>query len=89
VSASLVGLTTVTDALSAKAHKPLPGLEGVKDIASDPRFAAGVPTASLSPDAAYLGLVLLPSRDMRNGRLVDGDAGAADDKEGLDGDIRV
>ena len=30
-------MTTVTDALSAKARKPSPGLEGVNDLTSDPR----------------------------------------------------
>jgi hypothetical protein len=49
------GLTTVTDALSAKARKPSPGLEGVKPLASGPWFAAGVSTAPLLPDAAYMG----------------------------------
>jgi len=44
VSASLEGLTTVTDALFAKARKPSPGLEGVNDLTSDPRVAAGVST---------------------------------------------
>jgi hypothetical protein len=68
VSASPEGLTTVTDAL-----------EGVNDLTSDPRFAAGVLSALLSPDAAYIGLVLPTSGDMRAGWLVD------DDDDGLDG----
>jgi len=41
VSASPEGLTTVTDALSAKARKPSPGLEEVHVLTGDPRFAAG------------------------------------------------
>ncbi len=41
------GLTTVTDALSAKANKLSPGLEGVKVLPSGPWFAAGVLTAPL------------------------------------------
>jgi hypothetical protein len=49
--------------------------------------------APLLPDAAYIGLVLSTPGDMRAGRLVDDDdalpPGAADDEEGLDGDIRV
>ena len=40
VSASPEGLTTVTDALSAKARKPLPGLEGVKFLPSGSWIAA-------------------------------------------------
>ena len=58
VSASPMELTTVTDALTAKARKPSPGLEGVKVLPSGPWFAAGVSTAPLLPDAAYMGLVL-------------------------------
>ena len=50
VSASPEGLTTVTDALSAKARKPSPGLEGVKVLPSGPWFAAGVSAAPLLPD---------------------------------------
>jgi hypothetical protein len=80
-------LEMVTNALSAKARKPSLGLEGVKEPASDPRFAAGVSTAPLSPDAAYIGLVLPTPEDMRAGRLVDDDDAlppdAADDEEGL------
>jgi hypothetical protein len=64
------GLTTVTDALEVvKARKPSPGLEGVKDLPSDPWFAAGVPMALLLPDAAYIGLVLPTFGDMRVGGL--------------------
>jgi len=48
VSASPEGLTRVTDVLSANPRKPSPRLEGVKDLQSDPRFVAGVPTAPLS-----------------------------------------
>jgi len=55
VSASPEGLTNVTDALVAKARKLSPGLEGVNNLTSDPRFAAGVLSALLSPDAAYIG----------------------------------
>jgi len=44
VSASPEGLTTVTDALFAKARKPSPGLKGVNDLTSDPWVAARVPT---------------------------------------------
>ena len=47
VSASPEELTTVTDALSAKARKPTPSLEGVKILPSGPWFAAGVSTAPL------------------------------------------
>jgi hypothetical protein len=83
LSASPEGLTTMTDALSAKARKLSPGLEDVKDLPSDPWFAAGVSTAPLTPDAAYIGLVLPAPGDMRVGRLVN------DDEEGRDGDIRV
>jgi hypothetical protein len=79
VSASPEGLTTVTDALVAKARKLSPGLEGVNDLTSDPRFAAGVLSTPLSPDVAYIGLVLPTSGDMRAGWLVD------DDDDGLDG----
>jgi hypothetical protein len=83
VSASPEGLTTVTDALSAKASKPSPGLESVNDLASDP----------LSPDAAHIGLVLPAPGDLRAGRLVDDDhalaPGTTADDEGLDGDSRV
>ena len=68
VSASPEGLTTVTDALSGKAHKPSPGLEEVNVLTGDPRFAAGVPPAPLSRDAAYTGLVLPMHGDMRAGR---------------------
>ena len=81
------GLNTVTDALVAKARKPSPGVERVNELTSDPRFAAGVPRAPLSPDAAYIGLVL--PIDVRAGRLVDDDdalpPGTADDDDGLDG----
>ena len=56
MSASPEELTTVTDALSAKARKPSPGLEGVKVLPSGPWFAAEVSTAPLLPDAAYMGL---------------------------------
>jgi hypothetical protein len=79
VSASPEGLSTVIDALSAMTRKPSPGLEGYNDIASDPRFAAGMPPAPLSPDE----LVLPTLGDMRAGWFV------ADDEEGLDGDSRV
>ena len=93
MSASPEELTTVTDALSAKARKPSPGLEGVKVLPSGPWFAAGVSTAPLLPDAAYMGLVLPMPGDMSAGRLVtDDDAlppDVADDKEGWDGNIRV
>ena len=51
VSASPEVLNTVSDAMSAKAHIPSPGLEGVKVLPSGPWFAAGVSTAPLSPDA--------------------------------------
>ena len=54
--------TTVIDALSAMTRKPSPGLEGYNDIASDPRFAAGMPPAPLSPDE----LVLPTLGDMRD-----------------------
>ena len=67
----------VTDALSAKARKPSPG----------------VSTAPLLPDAAYMGLVLPMPGDMSAGRIVDDDdallPGAADDDDGLDGNSRV
>ena len=79
VSASPEGLSTVIDALSAMTRKPSPGLEGYNDIASDPRFAAGMPPAPLSPDE----LVLPTLGDMRAGWFV------ADDEEGLNGDSRV
>ena len=69
-----------------------PGLEGVNVLTGDPRFAAGVP-APLSPDAAYIGLVLPTPGDMRAGRLVDDDdalpPGTANDDDGLDGSSRV
>jgi hypothetical protein len=81
VSASSEGLTTVTGALSAKERKPSPGLEGVNALTGDPRFAAGVPPVPLSPDAAYIVLVLPTPGNMRAGRLVDGD-------DGLDGNRR-
>jgi len=93
VSASPEGLTTVTDELSAKARKPSPGLEGVKVLPSGPWFAAGVSTAPLLPDAAYMGLVLPMPGDMSAGRLVNDDGalppGVADDEEDWDGNIRV
>ena len=93
VSASPEGLTTVTDALTAMARKPSPGLEGVKVLPSGPWFAAGVSTAPLLPDAAYMGLVLPMPGDMSAGRLVNDDdalpSGVADDEEGWDGNIRV
>jgi hypothetical protein len=83
VSASPEGLTTVTDALSAKTRKPSPGLEGVKVLPSGPWL----------PDAAYMGLVLPMSGDMSAGRLVNDDdalsPGVADDEEGWNGNIRV
>ena len=69
VSASPEGLTTVTDALTAMARKPSPGLEGVKVLPSGPWFAAGVSTAPLLPDAAYMGLVLPMPGDMSVGQL--------------------
>ena len=90
MSASPEGLTTVTDAFSAKAHKASLGLEGVNVLPSGPWFAAGVSTAPLLPDAAYMGLV---PGDISAGRLVDDDdalpPGVADDEEGWDGNIRV
>jgi len=93
VSASPEELTTVTDALSAKARKPSPGLEGVKVLPSGPWFAAGVSTAPLLPDAAYMGLVLPMPGDMGAGGLVNDDdalpPGVADDEEGWVGDSRV
>ena len=93
MSASPEELTTVTDALSAKARKPTPGLEGVKVLPSGPWFAAGVSTAPLLPDAAYMGLVLPMPGDMSAERLVDDDdallPGTADDDDGLDGNSRV
>ena len=93
MSASPEGLTTVTDALTAMARKPSPGLEGVKVLPSGPWFAAGVSTAPLLPDAAYMGLVLPMPGDMSAGRLVNDDdalpSGVADDEEGWDGNIRV
>ena len=48
LSAVPAGGSTMTDALSAKARKPSPGLEGVKACAGDPRFATGLPLAPLS-----------------------------------------
>ena len=45
----------------------------MNDLACDPRFTAGVPTSSLSPDAAYIRLVLPTPGVMRAGRLVDDD----------------
>ena len=93
MSASPEELTTVTDALSAKARKPTPGFEGVKVLPSSPWFAAGVSTAPLLPDAEYMGLVLPMPGDMGTGRLVDDDdallPGTADDDDGLDGNSRV
>ncbi len=93
MSASPEGLTAVTDALSAKARKPSPGLEGVMVLPSSPWFAAGVSTAPLLPDATYMGLVLSMPGDMGTGRLVNDDdelpPGVADDEEGWDGNIRV
>ena len=81
VSALPEELTTVTDALSAKARKPSSGLEGVKV------------DGTLLPDAAYMGLVLSMPGDMSAGRLVDDDdalpPGIADDDDGLDGNSRV
>ena len=92
MSTSPEGFTTVTDALFAKARKPSPGLEGVNVLNGDPRFAAGVPPAPLSPVAAYIGLVLPTPGDMRAGRLEDDDdalpPGTADDEDGLDGNSR-
>ena len=89
MSASPEELTTVTDALSAKARKPTPSLEGVKVLPSGPWFAAGVSTAPLLPDAAYMGLILPTAGDMSAGRLVDDDdallPGTADDDDGVDG----
>ena len=58
--------------LRVEARKPSSGLEGVNVLTGGPRFAAGVP-APLSPDAAYIGLVLPTPGDMRAGRLVDDD----------------
>ena len=93
VSASPEESTTVTDALSAKARKPTPGLEGVKVLPSGPWFAAKVSMAPLLPDAAYMGLVLPMPGVMSAGRLVDDDdallLGTADDDDGLDGNSRV
>ena len=40
-------------------------------LASDPRFAAKVPSAPLSPDAAYIRMVLPTPGDMRAGQFVD------------------
>ncbi len=89
MSASPEELTTVTDALSAKARKPSPGLEGVKVLPSGPWFAAGVSTAPLLPDAAYMPM----PGDMGAGGIVNDDdalpPGVADDEEGWDGDSRV
>ena len=78
VSASPEELITVTDALSAKAR----WFEGVKVLPSGPWFAAGVSTAPLLPDAAYMGLVLPMPGDISAGRLVN-------DDEGWDGNIRI
>jgi hypothetical protein len=69
-------------------------MAGLGNLPSDPQFAAGVPTAPLLSDVAYIGLVPPTSGDMRAGGLIDGDdalppPGAADDEEGLVGDIRV
>ena len=93
MSASPEELTTVTDALSAKARKPSPVLEGVKVLPSGPWFVAGVSTAPLLPDATYMGLVLPMPGDMSAGRLVDDDdallPGTADDDDGLDGNSKV
>ncbi len=94
MSASPEELTTVTNALSAKERKPSPGLEGVKVLPSGPWFAAGVSTAPLLPDEAYMGLVLPMPGDMgARGLVNDDDAlpppGIADDEEGWDGDSRV
>ncbi len=93
MSASPEELTTVTDALSAKARKPSPGLKGVKVLPSGSLFAAGVSTAPLLPDAAYMGLVLPIPGDMSAGGIVNNDdvlpPGVADDEEGWDGDSRV
>ena len=81
------------DALSVKARKPSPSLEGVKALPSGPWFADGVSTAPLLPDAAYMGLVLPMPGDMSAGRLVNGDDAlppvVADDEEEPDGDIKV
>ena len=89
MSASPEELTTVTDALSAKARKPTPSLEGMKVLPSGPWLS----TAPLLPDAAYMGLVLPMPGDMSAGRLVNDDdalpPGVADDEEGWDGNIRV
>ncbi len=52
--------------------------EGVKVLPSSPWFAAGVSTAPLLPDAAYMGLVLPMPGDM-----------SADDDEGWDWESRV
>ncbi len=68
MSAPLEGLTTVK-------ARPSPGLEGVKVIPSGPWFAAGVSTAPLLPDAAYMGLVLPMPGDISAGRLVNDDEG--------------
>ncbi len=91
MSASPEELTTVTDALSAKARKPSP--EGVKVFPSGPWFAAGVSTAPLMPDAAYMGLVLPMPGGMSAGGIVNDDdalpPSAADDDEGWDGESRV
>ena len=71
MSVSPEELTTVTDALSAEARKPSPGLEGVKVLPSGPWFATGVSTARLLPDAAYM-VLPMPS-DMGAGGLVNDD----------------
>ena len=47
MSALPAGAFTVTDALFAKARKPSPGLEGVKGLTDDPRFATGLPLVAL------------------------------------------
>jgi hypothetical protein len=86
VSASPDGLIAVIDALSAKARKPSPGSEGMKDLASDPRFAAGMPTAPLSSDAAYIGLVLSTPRLESSSMMMMRYPPA---QPTMDGDIRV
>ncbi len=65
----------------------------MKVLSSGPRFAAGVSTEPLLPDAAYMGLVLPMPGDMGAGRLVNDDDAlppvVADDEEDWDGDTRV